>query len=171
MKRATFRDAALAAAVSGWALIGSAMLGGCGSDDPAPTAAITAAAPETLDPADDAADDLAITVEYHDADADLGGGLATVHDCRAADLATVFELGPIASEEAIAEGVPITGTLELLVADIGDVPPGDLPEACADLGIEAAAAGEATFCVVLTDAAGHEGSGDCTVPIAIVAAE
>jgi hypothetical protein len=149
------------------ALVMLLVCAGCGSDDPAPTAAITAAAPETLDPTDDAADDLTITVEYSDADADLGGGLATVHDCRAPDLATVFELGPIASEEAIAEGVPIAGTLELLVADVGDVPPGDLPDACADLGIEAAAAGEATFCVVLTDAAGHEGSGDCTAPIAI----
>ena len=161
MMRATFLGVALCAAVGA----------GCGSDDPAPTAAITAVAPDTLDPADVAADDLMITVEYHDADADLGGGLATVHDCRAADLATVFELGPIASDEAIAEGVSIAGTLDLLVADVGDVAPGDLPDACAERGIEAAAAGEATFCVVLTDAAGHEGSGDCTPPIAIAAGE
>jgi hypothetical protein len=95
----------------------------CGADDPAPTVAVVSAMPGELDPADDAADDLTIVVEYADADADLGGGVAAVHDCRADGVVTLLDIPPIASDQAIAEGVPISGTLELIVADVGAVDP------------------------------------------------
>ena len=65
--------------------------------------------------------------------------------------------------------MPISGTLALVVADIGDV---DLdlraPDRCAALGVGDPAPGEAVFCVVLRDRAGNDGPGDCTVPIALV---
>jgi hypothetical protein len=142
----------------------------CGSPDPTPSVAVVSAMPGELDPADDAADDLTIVIEYADGDADLGGGVAAVHDCRADDLVTSLEIPPIASDEAIAEGVPISGTLELVVADIGEVAPASAaPAACADLGVAAPAAGSATFCVILHDSAGNQSTGDCTEPIAILA--
>jgi hypothetical protein len=142
---------------------------GCGSDDPAPTVTVVSAMPGELDPADDAADDLSILVEYADADADLGGGIAAVHDCRADDIVTSLEIPPIASEEAIREGVPISGTLELVVADVGVVAPASAaPAPCADLGVPAPTAGSATFCVILHDSAGNAGSGDCTAAITVL---
>jgi hypothetical protein len=140
----------------------------CGDDDPAPTVAILEANPDTIDPTNDFRDDLTIRVEYYDADADLGEGVAEVHDCRAEGLVTRLELPAIASDEALAEGVPILGELELVVSDIGDV---DLdstaPAACADLEISAPTAGEAVFCVVLIDAAENVGPGDCTSAVVI----
>ena len=141
----------------------------CGSDDPLPSAVVLSAMPGELDPADDAADDLTILVEYADGDADLGGGIAAVHDCRADGLVTSLEIPPIASDQAIEDGVPISGTLELVVADIGAVAPAaSAPAPCADLGIPAPSPGSATFCVILHDSAGNEGPGDCTDPITIV---
>ncbi len=144
---------------------------GCGDELAVePAAVVVAAMPEALDPSDDARDDLSIVVAYEDGDADLGGGLAYVHDCRSAAVVTALPLAPIASDEALAEGVPIRGTLELWVNDVGDVAlDAAAPEACAALGVDAPAAGAATFCVVLEDAAGHQGPGDCTAAIAIAA--
>ena len=141
---------------------------GCGDTEVAPSAAILEVAPETIDPARDNADDLTIRLEYVDGDADLGGGVAAVHDCRAEGIAIELAIPPVASEEAVDEGVPIEGVLELIVNDIGWVEADEeAPEACADLGAPAPARGEAVFCVVLTDAAGHAGDGDCSPPVAI----
>ncbi|MCB1298699.1 MAG: FAD-binding protein, partial [Microthrixaceae bacterium] len=58
--------------------------------------------------------------------------------------------------EAVAAGVPISGELELWVADVGDVARDAVaPPACAALGVAAPVDGEVIFCVVLRDAAGH----------------
>lgn len=139
-----------------------------GDDDPAPVATVVEFTPESLDPDDDLADDLTILVEYRDADGDLGDGTAEVHDCRADDLIAVFDLPPIASQEAIDEGVPIEGQLSIVVADVGDVEASSRPPVvCEDLGIDSVADGEAVFCVVLIDAAGNEGPGDCTGAVTI----
>jgi hypothetical protein len=142
----------------------------CGSAAPEPAAAIEAYTPESLDPNDDRLDDLTITISYDDGDGDLGGGVATITDCRAADIATVLELPPIASPEGVEAGVHITGTLDLVVADVDDLTPTGTPPACAELGAPALAAGEVAFCVVLTDAGGVSGPGDCTTAIPITAA-
>jgi hypothetical protein len=143
----------------------------CGGADPDPAAAIEAYTPESLDPADDRADDLTLTVAYDDGDGDLGGGIATIHDCRVADLATVLVLPPIASEEGVAEGIHITGELVLVVADVDDVTPGPAPATCVDLGAPPLAPGEVAFCVTLTDVGGRTGPGDCTpaIPITVTA--
>jgi hypothetical protein len=144
------------------------MAGGCGGDDVAPSAAILEVAPESLDPALDDADDLTIRLEFADADADLGGGSAAIHDCRADQLVVELPIPPVASDEAVEEGVAIEGELELIVNDVGWVEPADQPPAeCADLGAPDPREGEAVFCVVLTDAAGHGGDGDCSPPVAI----
>jgi hypothetical protein len=143
------------------------MLVACGGGDPAPSAVIEAYTPESLDPADDRADDLTLTVAYEDGDGDLGGGVATVTDCRTAELATVLELPPIASEEGVEANVPISGTLDLVVADVDVVTIDVAPAVCAELGAPALSAGQAAFCVVLTDAGGVSGAGDCTGAIAI----
>jgi hypothetical protein len=135
----------------------------------APAAVILDTAPLELDPARDDADDLTIRVEYTDGDGDLGGGLAEIVDCRAEDLAIRLELPPIASDAAVGEGVPISGTLDLVVADIGAVTLGSAaPAACADLGVAAPLAGEVVFCVSLIDAAGNQGPGDCTPVVMLV---
>lgn len=150
-------------------IVCSFLLAACGSNDPAPTVAVVSAMPGELDPADDAADDLTIIVDYADADADLGGGIAAVHDCRADGIVTSLEIPPIASEEAIREGVPISGTLELVVADVGDVTPATAaPASCADLGVPDPTSGSAIFCVILHDSAGNEGSGDCTDAVTVL---
>lgn len=140
----------------------------CSDAGPAPTVSVLEAMPATLHPADDARNDLTIRVEYHDADGDLGRGVARIHDCRAGGLVTEKALPAIASDEAVREGVAITGELTLLVNDVGPVAPdAAAPPVCADAGIAAPAAGQAVFCVVLVDATGHEGNADCTAPIAI----
>lgn len=140
-------------------------LAACGDEDPAPLVVVLEATPEALDSVDDAADDLAILVEYRDADGDLGGGIAEVHDCRADDLFVALPIPPIASPEGTEARVPIEGQLEIVVTDIGAVPAAQIPSpVCADLGI---GAGESVFCVVLTDAAGNTGPGDCTAPLTI----
>jgi hypothetical protein len=131
--------------------------------DPTPSAAIESATPDQLTPSNDALDDLTIVLRYDDGDGDLGGGVAEVHDCRADGLVIELAIPPIATER----DQHITGALELHVNDVGDVAAGALPRACADLGAAAPAADTAVFCVVLTDAAGHRGDGDCTRPIAV----
>ena len=149
-----------------------AALFGCSDAEVAPSAVILEVAPDTIDPARDNADDLTIRVEYADGDADLGGGVAAVHDCRADGIAIELAIPPVASEEAVDEGVPIEGVLELVVNDIGWVDADDrAPEVCADLGAPDPAEGEAVFCVVLTDAAGHDGDGDCSAPVPITPPE
>ena len=133
------------------------------SDDPAPGATIKTATPNQLVPSDDARNDLTITVRYDDGDGDLGGGVAAVHDCRASELVTELAIPQIAADA----GQHITGTLELHVNDIGAIEGAALPDACDELGVAALAADTAVFCVVLTDAAGHRGGGDCTQPITL----
>lgn len=142
---------------------------GCSDvEDPAPTVAVLEATPDAIDTEDDLNDDVRIVVEYHDADGDLGEGFAEVHDCRAAELVTYLDIPPIASDEAVAAGVPIQGTLELQVNDIGTVPANsDASSTCGQLGVGAQSADSAVFCVILVDAAGHEGVGDCTQVIAV----
>jgi len=147
------------------------LLAACsGSAAPEPAAAIEAYTPESLDPNDDRLDDLTITVSYDDGDGDLGGGVATITDCRAADIATVLELPPIASDEGVEAGVHITGTLDLVVADVDDLTASGTPPICGELGAPALAPGQVAFCVVLTDAGGVTGPGDCTAAIPIAAA-
>jgi len=155
------------AALTAWAFLSS----GCGdSEEVAPSASIVEVAPDSLDPARDDADDLTIRVEYADGDADLGGGTASIHDCRSDGLVAQLAIPPIASEEAVAKGVPIEGILDLIVNDVGWVEPaGAAPPACAEQGAPAPQAESAVFCVVLTDIAGHAGAGDCTSPVAIAA--
>lgn len=141
----------------------------CAAPGEAPTATVIDTAPLLLRADDDALDDLTILVAYVDGDADLGGGIAEIHDCRAETLVTRLAIPPIASEEAIAAGVPIEGELELRLTDVAAIAPDATPPAaCAALGVRGApSATSATFCVVLVDAAGHRGEGDCTPEVAI----
>jgi len=130
-----------------------------------PEVTVTAATPDTLRPDDDTRDDLTITVDYDDGDGDLGGGIAEVHDCRAEDLITALPIPDIAPDSVIGEH--ITGTLELHVNDVGAITSSALPALCADLGVAELGPTETVFCIVLVDAAGHSGSGDCTSSIAL----
>jgi hypothetical protein len=131
-----------------------------------PSATIDSVTPESLTTSDDLLIDLSITVSYDDGDGDLGEGLARIHDCRGERLVTELPIPAIAPEGVVGE-TRITGTLELRVNDIGSVPAGDVPAVCRDLGITEMAAGTAIFCVVLVDAAGHEGGGDCTPAVTL----
>jgi hypothetical protein len=140
-----------------------------GGGDPAPSVVVMSYTPESLDPADDAADDLTITVTYADGDGDLGGGIATVTDCRVGGIETVLDVPPIASDEAVEAGVPIEGEMVLTVADVDGVEIGAAPAVCVELGAPVLAVGDAAFCVVLTDAGGVSGAGDCTGAIAVSA--
>ncbi|HEU0030631.1 MAG TPA: hypothetical protein VFQ53_08360 [Kofleriaceae bacterium] len=142
-----------------------ALVVACSDGDPAPSAEITAAAPDALAPADDARDDLTITVRYTDADGDLGTGTAEVHDCRGDALVTPLPI-PAIAPDALGDA-HISGTLELHVNDVGAAAIDALPATCAELGVAELAADQAVFCVVLVDAAGHRGAGDCTAPIAL----
>jgi hypothetical protein len=147
-------------------------LAACGDPDTSPSATIIEVTPESLDPALDDADDLTIRLEYADGDADLGGGSAAVHDCRADGVVVELLIPPLASDKAVKEGVPVEGVLDLIVNDVGWIEPdADLPPACDDHGAPELADGEAVFCVVLTDSAGHSGDGDCSPAIAIAAPE
>jgi hypothetical protein len=141
-------------------LLVTACAAACGAD-PAPTAEIVEASPNELDTADDLQDDLTLVVRYVDEDGDLGGGVAEVHDCRAAGVVSQLALPPIASAEAVDEGVRIEGQLRLVVSDVGDVAPGALPEVCEDA---------TAFCLVLVDTAGNRSESACTGPISIVSA-
>jgi hypothetical protein len=144
----------------------SAAAVGCGSD--APTARVVSASPLELDPSLDEADDLVLRVAYTDANGDLGRGMAEVYDCRAEGLVTRLSIPPIASDEAVAEGVPIDGELVLTVADVGEVAAlPSPPSACRDFGAGAPSAGAQVFCVVLIDSAGNASDGDCTSPILV----
>lgn len=138
----------------------------CASDDPAPIVHVVSATPDELSPNDDLADDVRILVEYEDADGDLGDGIARVHDCRGEQLVTELAIPAIAPEGVI--GSPIKGSLDLHVTDVGAGAPGTLPTVCDELGVGALAADETVFCVVLVDAAGNAGPGDCTKPIALL---
>ena len=150
-------------------ILATVLLAACGGDDdPAPTAEILEAGPASLDPADDLADDLELVVAYRDADGDLGGGTAEVHDCRAAGYVTPLAIPPIASAEGVEAGIAIEGMLRLIVADVGAVAADDEPPpACAELGVPPGDGESAIFCVRLTDAAGNLGPGDCSDPVAI----
>jgi hypothetical protein len=138
------------------------MVAACASD-PAPSASIESVTPDQLDPTDDALDDLTIQLRYDDSDGDLGGGVADVYDCRADSVMIELAIPPIAAEP----DQHISGALALHINDIGAITGTALPKPCADLGVAPIAAGTAVFCVVLVDAAGHRGGGDCTQPIAI----
>lgn len=133
--------------------------------DPTPTVAVTGAAPASLVAADDARDDLAITVEYHDGDGDLGGGTARVYDCRAEALRIDLPIPAIAPEGVI--GKPISGTLELHVNDVGTIDATGVAESCRDFGVSTVGANSAVFCVVLLDAEERASTGDCTGDIAL----
>jgi hypothetical protein len=135
------------------------------SDDPAPGVTIESATPDQLVPSDDTRNDLTIAVRYDDSDGDLGGGIVDVYDCRAAAAMTELAIPQIAADR----GQHIAGTLELHVNDVGALASAALPETCDELGVAALAANTAVFCVVLEDAAGHRGGGDCTQPIEIAA--
>ena len=141
------------------------LVAACATDDPAPSVRVVSATPDQLAPADDLADDVRILVEYEDADGDLGEGIAEIHDCRGEQLLTMLAIPAIAPENVI--GSPITGSLDLHVTDVGAAAPAALPVVCDELGISALAAEETVFCVVLVDAAGHAGTGDCTPPITL----
>lgn len=137
----------------------------CGTDDPAPTAHVVSFTPEQLAPDNDLADDLRILVEYEDADGDLGEGIAQVHDCRGDALTTELAIPAIAADDVV--GSPIRGSLDLYVNDVGASASSALPAVCEELGISAPGPDETVFCVVLVDAAGHAGAGDCTAPITL----
>lgn len=141
------------------------LAGACASDDPAPSVTVVSATPDVLDPANDATDDVRILVEYDDADGDLGGGSAEVHDCRGDSLLTMLAIPDIAGDTMI--GSRITGSLDLYVNDVGAGAAAALPTVCHELGVGAIAPGETVFCVVLVDVAGHSGAGDCTTPITL----
>jgi hypothetical protein len=152
------------------ALCALALAAACAGDDgPAPVATVIEASPTMLDSASDDLDDLTIVVEYRDGDGDLGGGSLEIADCRAEGIVSVTPLPPIASMIAVEQGVPIEGELEVLVNDIGLVEPdASVPAACAELGVNLTpAADQVVFCVVLVDAAGNRGRGDCTDPVPI----
>jgi hypothetical protein len=132
---------------------------GCGGDE-APVAEIVDHAPSTLTPGDDALDDLSLRVHYRDADGDLGEGAVEVYDCGGG-VVQRSGLPAIASAEAVDEGVEIEGDLQVVVADVGPVTAGPIPDACA---------GDASaFCVVLIDAAGNESGASCVSGIVIAA--
>jgi hypothetical protein len=141
------------------------LAGACASDDPAPTVHVVSATPDQLDPANDLTDDVQILVEYNDADGDLGDGVAEIHDCRADALVTALDIPAIAGEDML--GSRITGSLELYLNDVGAGAASALPAVCDELGVGSVAAGETVFCVVLIDAAGHAGTGDCTTAITL----
>jgi hypothetical protein len=142
-----------------------ASLGAACTDSVAPSARVQSATPDQLVPSDDALDDLVIAVAYDDGDGDLGGGTAEVHDCRADGLRIDLPIPDIAPDAVI--GKPIAGTLELHVNDVGAIAAGAAPDVCRDLGVADVGVGSAVFCVVLVDAAGHAGDGDCTSAITL----
>jgi hypothetical protein len=141
------------------------LLGAC-SDDRAPSANVTAATPDQITPSNDELDDLTITIAYDDGDGDLGGGVAEVHDCRAAGLVMELPIPDIAPPDVVGER--IAGTLSLLVTDIGAIAPGPQPDLCHELGVDPLGPSEAVFCVVLVDAAEHAGGGDCTQAVTLL---
>ena len=148
----------------------SLFAGACGADDPAPIVTVLSVTPDTLSPDDDLLDDVRILVRYEDPDGDLGEGTAQVHDCRGDELRTDLLIPAIAPDGLVADGAKITGSLDLHVTDVGAFSPTTLPAVCEELGVAAPAANETVFCVVLVDAKGHEGPGDCTTTVELVVA-
>ncbi|MGE0401492.1 MAG: hypothetical protein AB7T06_32625 [Kofleriaceae bacterium] len=150
-----------------FALVALLMTAACADDDPAPSATVRMATPDSLTPADDRLDDLTISIDYLDADGDLGGGTAEIHDCRSDALVTLLEIPAIAPDDIVDGDAGVKGSLDLHVNDVGATTSSALPDACAELGIDEMSPDEAVFCVILVDAAGHRGAGDCTESIAI----
>jgi hypothetical protein len=140
----------------------AALLAAC-SDDVAPNATVLSATPDMLTMSDDSANDLTITVQYDDGDGDLGGGVAEVHDCRSDTYETMFTI-----PDLVAQKEHITGKIDLYLNDVGPVPADALPATCSQLGVKALGDGQAVFCVVLVDVAGHRGSGSCTPVISLL---
>ncbi len=145
-------------------LLVSCLLVACG-DDPgnSPDATVKSVTPDEIVASDDALDDVTITVDYDDGDGDLGGGIAEVHDCRADGIVTELPIPQLAPKP----GDHITGTLELHVNDVGTIALATQPATCSDLGVASLDATQTVFCVVLVDAAGHRGGGDCTTAITV----
>jgi hypothetical protein len=139
----------------------------CSSPDPAPSAQVMTATPDSLTSSDDTLNDLTITVRYDDGDGDLGGGVATITDCRSDELVTMLPIPTIAPSDVVSSKDEITGELDLYVDDVGDQAAATMPQTCSDLGVGALATGQTVFCVELTDLAGHTGTGSCTDPITI----
>lgn len=126
-----------------------------------PAARIVDVASELLVVDDDAANDLRLTIAYEDPDGDLGEGELLVFDCRSARASRSLPIPGITVDPE--PGVTITGELEVVVPDIGDVAAGEAPpDPCAKEG-----AGEGVFCFVLRDRAGNESDVVCTDPIPI----
>jgi hypothetical protein len=144
------------------------VLAACSSESIAPSVKVESVTPDTVTMSNDAANDVTITVGYEDGDGDLGGGVAEVHDCRADALVTMLAIPPIASPDRVAAKDPISGTLALYVNDIGATTSAPLPPTCSDLGVAALSDGQTVMCVILVDAAGHRGTGDCTKPITLL---
>ena len=145
------------------------LAGACGSDDPAPTVTVVSASPDQLYTENDLKDDIRILVEYEDADGDLGDGIAQVHDCRSDTLVTELMIPAIAPDDVVKDGTHIKGSLDLYVNDVGAGAASTMPSVCDDLGVKALGTDETVFCVVLVDAAQHEGAGDCTPTIKLSA--
>ena len=145
------------------------LAGACGSDDPAPTVTVVSASPDQLYTENDLKDDIRILVEYEDADGDLGDGIAQVHDCRSETLVTALPIPAIAPDGVVKDGSHIKGSLDLYVNDVGAGAASTMPSVCSDLGVGALGTDETVFCIVLVDAAAHEGAGDCTPTIKLSA--
>jgi hypothetical protein len=148
--------------------VASVGLLGCAGDD-RPAIEVVGVTPDALVAGDDASNDLTIQVHYDDPNAELGGGVAKVYDCRAEGLVSELELPTIASPAAVKAGAHIEGELDLPIADVGAVTPDAKPPAeCADLGVGAPSSkGAQAFCVVLVDAKGVASDGACTKPVLV----
>src|SRR5262249_2175466 len=83
------------------ALLALLFTAACADDDPAPTVSVRSATPDSLTPDDDRLDDLTITIDYTDADGDLGGGTAEIHDCRSDALVTILDIPAIAPDDIV----------------------------------------------------------------------
>jgi hypothetical protein len=143
------------------------LLAGCASDDPAPTVTVLSATPDQITPDNDQLDDVRISVEYEDADGDLGEGIAQIYDCRAEALLTELSIPAIAPADVVVDGAHIKGSLDLYLTDVGAGAPAAMPATCTELGVKTLASTETVFCVVLVDAKEHAGPGDCTTPIVV----
>jgi hypothetical protein len=127
--------------------------------------------PQLLDPDRDDADDLTLVVAYEDGDGDLGGGAARVHDCRGEGLTIELAIPPIASQEAVDQGVAISGELALIINDVGALAEVTSNSVCSGLGVAALAGNQVAFCVELVDMAGNTGPGACSAMVALGAVE
>jgi len=148
-------------------LLAVTLFAACTDEDPAPSATVTSATPDTLTTEDDRLDDLTIAIDYADGDGDLGGGTAEVHDCRANGIVTALLIPDIAAASVVKAKTPITGSLDLHVNDVGALVTAELATECANLGAPAPTPTETAFCVILVDVAGHRGDGDCTTVITL----